>query len=194
LINCVIITIQGEFNMKRVTTGILATLIMTMALMTTSAFAKEGDSSVDAMFTYGTESFEGLGSQLGATVGAGYEVMDKLQLRLDAGFVTSDKSGAGVTVRGTRIPVDLGVRYLLPGVICNKLTVYGQGALEVSFDRSKIDSGTGKQTAYDTNVGAVVGGGLEYGVTPWLGIGGNVLYHAIDSGYLTLGAGAAFHF
>ena len=54
-----------------------------------AVWAKEGDKSVEASLNYGSGSFDGLGSQIGATAGFGYEFGNNLQGRVDLSYFRS---------------------------------------------------------------------------------------------------------
>lgn len=164
-----------------------------MTLAANGAFAKEGDKSVEATLNYGTESFDGLDGQFGATVGFGYEVRDRLQGRFDVSYFRSSKDQAGMNVGGTRVPVDLGARYYYPLTrVDANLSAFGQGGIEISFDSWEPDNMSDSRSR--TSFGAVIGGGVEYMLDRQFGATANVLIHAIEGSYLSTGVGMAYHF
>ena len=164
-----------------------------LILACTGAFATEGDKEIEATLNYGTESFDGLGGQFGATAGFGYQFRDNLQGRADVSYFRSGTRQGDADVTGTRVPIDLGVRYYCPlGNLDSNLTAYGQGGLEVSFDDWK--SAAGLQSRSDTRLGAVLGAGAEYALAPQYGAILNLQYHIVEGGYLSAGIGMAYHF
>jgi opacity protein-like surface antigen len=183
--------------MRKSYIGKIALFMTLIGLFTASvSFAKEGDKSVEATFTYGTEVADGLGGQIGGTIGGGYEFKQNIQGRLDISYLKSDASVFGLDLSYTRVPVDLGVRYFFP--ISHQLKAFGQGAIEISFDKAEIAltilNINGKASSSETHFGVALGGGAEFNVAPQIGITGNILYHVITDGYLSIGVGAAYHF
>lgn len=174
----------------------LTILAVSVALLFTfgSADAKEGDTSVEATLGYATESFEGLGSQFGFTIGGGYELKGNFEGRIDLSYLKTSDFKMDMNVTGRRLPIDLGVRYYMPRPkVDENLTLFGQGALEVSFDH--IDAiADDRPSADDTNVGLTLGGGAKYMLSPEFGATANMLYHFIKDSYLSIGVGAVYHF
>lgn len=163
-------------------------LVMTLA---TGAFAKEGDKTVEATLNYGTESFGGLGGQFGATAGVGYELPKNFQGRVDVSYFRSSTTVDDMNVTGTRVPIDVGARYLYPVKEVN-LIAYAQGALEVSFDHWTPANGLPSTSA--TRVGALIGAGAEYALDPQWGAVLNLQYHIIEDSFFSTVIGMAYHF
>ncbi|HJV66277.1 MAG TPA: outer membrane beta-barrel protein [Geomonas sp.] len=168
------------------------TAILVMALAT-GASAKEGGKTVEATLDYGTEAFDGLGGQIGVTAGFGYELPSNFQGRVDVSYFRSSTTVDDMNVTGTRVPVDVGIRYLYPvRQLDPNLVTYGQGALEVSFDHWTAAAGFPSESA--TRVGAVIGAGAEYALDQQWGALLNLQYHIIEDSYFTTGIGMAYHF
>ncbi len=165
-----------------------------MLLVGVSAFAKQGDKSLEVTGTFGTEPASGVGSLLGGTVGAGVEVAKNIQVRGDFSYLRANKTDNGVELTYTRLPIDISGRYFIP--VTQQLNVFGQGGLELSFDEAKgYNSNTlVSAKANETHFGVVLGAGGEFAINQQVGITANMLYHAIADGYLSVSAGVAFHF
>lgn len=176
--------------MKMREVALTAILVMTLA---TGAYAKEGDKTVEATLNYGTEAFDGLGGQFGVTAGLGYELPKNFQGRIDVSYFRSSTTEDDMNVSGTRVPIDVGVRYLYPvKEMGPNLVAYGQGALEVSFDHWTPAVGLPSKSA--TRFGAVIGAGAEYALDQQYGAILNLQYHIIDDSYFSAGIGMAYHF
>jgi hypothetical protein len=164
-----------------------------LALTTTGALAVEGDKSVEASLNYGTEAFDGLEGQIGATAGFGYEFRNHLQGRFDLSYFRSSTNSGNMDFSGTRIPIDLGVRYLYPlPEIDKNLTAFGQGALEISFDDWKSPGDMSYRS--DTRFGLLIGTGADYKLDPDYSVFANLQYHIINDSYFSTGIGMAYHF
>lgn len=174
--------------------GLLALILAAgLTLSATASFADRGDKTVEASLNYGTEAFGGLGGQIGVSGGFGYGLNRNLEARADLSYYRSARNQDDTNVAGSRVPLDLGVRYYYPlGDIDKNLSAYGQGALEVSFD----DWGPGayRPTRSETRVGVVIGGGAEYALDPHFGAVAHLQYHVIEDGYFSTGVGVAYHF
>ena len=114
----------------------------------------------------------------------------KLELRLDVLYL-KDSSGDTTT---SRLPVDVGVRYLLVEPSLRTFLPYGQGSFEACFDRAEITYGSTMESSRTTNLGASLGGGVEYRLTRAVGLDINAIYHVVNDPYLALGAGVTFRF
>jgi opacity protein-like surface antigen len=160
-----------------------------------SAFA-EGI-TLDVGGILGTEPAEGLGTDIGFTVGGSYDISEALQVRVDVSYISwDDEATAVVPVFGTvtakteltRIPIFLGVRYNLPA----KVTVFFEGGLEVSLDDYEVSLsnaliGTISVDESETNIGITPGVGVSYLISDTVLIGANARYHIISDAYFSLG-------
>jgi opacity protein-like surface antigen len=164
-----------------------------LALSATTSFADRGDKSVEASLNYGTEAFGGLGGQIGVSTGFGYGLSRNLEARADLSYYRSAINQDEYNVSGTRIPIDLGVRYYYPlSQIDRNLTAYGQGAVEISFDDWVPSEYSSSRT--ETRFGVVLGGGAEYALAPHYGALLQLQYHVVKNSYLSTGIGMAYHF
>ncbi|MGB9082521.1 MAG: outer membrane beta-barrel protein [Desulfuromonadaceae bacterium] len=194
-----------------------ASVLLTLSLVATS-FAARGDKEVDLSIGIATSSDAGnpgyagygygysssLGTGFGLSVGGGYELLDitaikgsTLQIRGDIGYNHWSESGFKLT----RVPVSAGARLYVPIQAVNKLRVYGEASLELSFDSIDTPSynipffGTfGGDSYSETNIGLVPGVGVEYVVAPNVFVGGGLKYHIISDGYLNALVGVGFKF
>ncbi|MBJ6727643.1 outer membrane beta-barrel protein [Geomesophilobacter sediminis] len=176
----------------RIKTAALITAAF-LLMVASCAWAKEGDQTIEGTFNYGTEAFNDLGNQYGVTAGYGFEFRDRWQARADLSYYRTSTATMGATLTGIRVPLDLGLRYLIPLPKVNKeLTAFGQGGVEISVDDWRPAVGAARTS--DTRFGAVIGGGAEYALDPQFGAVVNVQYHVIEDGYLSAGIGMAYHF
>ncbi|MCM0083584.1 porin family protein [Geomonas sp. Red32] len=177
----------------RGTKKVIMVVMVGWVLASGQAFGKEGDTSVEASLNYGSESFDGLGGQIGVSVGGGYEFLNNLQGRVDLSYYRSSTDQGGMNVAGTRVPLDLGARYYFPlPSIDPKLAAFAQGGLEVSFDDWKPSADLPSRSS--TRFGGVVGGGAEYMLDRQFGALVNLHYHIVEGGYLSTGIGMSYHF
>lgn len=167
--------------------------VISLLFAATMSHAQTGNTSVEGTLNYGTEAFDGVGSQFGATVGFGYLFLERLQGRVDVSYLRSGKSVGDGEATGSRVPIAFGLRYLQPlPKVDSDLTVFGQGGFEVSFDRRT--PGGGGSSGDRTSVGALLGCGAEYALAPGFGAVANLAFHIIDDPFLSLGVGMAYHF
>jgi opacity protein-like surface antigen len=191
-----------------------ASVLLTLSLVATS-FAARGDKEVDLSIGIATSSDAGnagyvgygagygYGSSLGTgfamSAGGGYELLDitaikgsTLQIRGDIGYNHWSTGGYSLT----RVPVSAGARLYVPIQAVNKLRVYGEASLELSFD--SFDSPSywfyDGRTSSDTNIGLVPGAGAEFIVAPNVFVGGGLKYHIVSGGYLNALVGVGFKF
>ncbi|MFZ2951229.1 MAG: outer membrane beta-barrel protein [Desulfuromonadaceae bacterium] len=189
-----------------------ASMLLTLSLAATS-FAARGDKEVDLSIGIATSSDAGnpgyagygygygssYGTGLGLSVGGGYELLDitaikggTLQIRGDIGY--NHWSEGGFTL--TRVPVSAGARLYVPIQAVNKLRVYGEASLELSFDSFDTPSYwfyDGRKSS-DTKIGLVPGAGAEFIVAPNVFVGGGLKYHIVSDGYLNALVGVGFKF
>ena len=189
--------------MKRIIV-IALTALMTLGL-TVPAYAKgdrstSSDVEVDGSVVLATAPASGFDTGFGITVGAGAmlpQIDKNLQGRIDLSYFTWSDSQFGIDVSYTRIPFLFSGRYFVP-TRDNRLKVYVQGGLELSYDKVEVATpaffGTGKASATETRIGLVPGAGIEYKITPTLGFVADARWHIITDSYLTVQFGLASHF
>jgi opacity protein-like surface antigen len=164
-----------------------------LTMSATASLADRGDKSVEASLNYGTEAFDGLGRQIGVSAGFGYGLNRNLEARADLSYYRSSTNELDTNVAGSRVPLDLGVRYYYPlGDIDRNLSAYGQGAVEFSFDDWR--PGAYRPTRTETRVGVLLGAGAEYALDPHFAALLRLQYHIIEDSYLSTGIGMAYHF
>lgn len=191
---------------SKIVTVLAAAALLTLSVTATS-FAAKGDKEVDVNIGLATEAYSGLGTGFALSAGGGYELLDikgingsTLQIRGDIGYNSWSNTIYGVDVTGYRVPVSAGARLYVPIQAVKKLRVYGEGDLEVSFDKAEaavpgfgLFSGA-KVSASTTNVGLGLAGGAEYAFAQNIFAAGSLKYHVIDSGYLNFLVGIGFKF
>jgi hypothetical protein len=194
--------------MKRIAIITLAAFI-TLSL-TAPAFAKAGTTTsqnmeVDGSVVLATAPAAGFGLGLGVTVGAGAmlpQINKNLQGRFDISYFTWSASEFGADVSYTRIPLLFSGRFIVP-TQDSRLKVYVQGGLELSFDKAEFAIplpsppfafGTVKGSSSETRIGLVPGAGIEYKLSPTLGLVADTRWHIITDSYFTVQAGLASHF
>ena len=196
--------------MKRIAIIILAAFI-TLSL-TAPAFAKAGSTSstaqvaeIDGSVVLATAPASGFGIGLGVTVGAGAmlpQINKNLQGRVDLSYFKWSASEFGADVSYTRIPLLFSGRFFVP-TQDNRLKVYIQGGLELSFDKAEFAIplpsppfavGTVKESSSETRIGLVPGAGIEYKLSPTLGLVADTRWHIITDSYFTVQLGLASHF
>lgn len=183
--------------MKRIIV-IALTALMTLGL-TVPAFAKEGrsDVEVDGSVVLATAPASGFDTGFGVTVGVGAmlpQIDKNLQGRFDLSYFTWSDSQFGIDVSYTRIPFLFSGRYYVPARD-NRLRVYVQGGLELSYDKVEVATPFfGKASATETRIGLVPGAGIEYKLSPTLGFVADARWHIITDSYLTVQFGLASHF
>ena len=170
--------------MKKSTVWLIPAIMLVGLGFSQASFAKQGDVSVDAGFKLGTSPCCGFGIGFGGGVGAGYEVLDNLQVRGDFNYLTWSKSG----VDYDRILFGGAGRYYV--AVMNNLKVYGQAGMEISVDKGTV-AGFSSTTAH---FGAPIALGAEFAVTPNIGIEGQAAFHLVTDSYLTFGVNGVYHF
>ncbi len=170
--------------------------------MTTTAFAKSSGSSspgveIDGSLVLATAPASGFDSGVGVTFGAGMmlpQINKDLQGRVEISYFSWSATEFGVDVSYTRIPIDVGGRFFLPAGN-EKLKIFVEGMLELSFDSVEVNVPPfGKSSASETHLGLVPGAGLEFKISPALGIVADARWHLITDDYFTVQAGVAAHF
>jgi hypothetical protein len=178
--------------------------------MTAPAFAKVGSSTsggaeIDGSVVLATAPASGFDTGFGVTVGGGAmlpQIDRNLQGRIDISYFKWTASEFGFDLSYTRIPLLFSGRYYVPARD-NRLKVYVQGGLELSFDKVEaavpafvppFGVGTVKASSSETRLGIVPGIGIEYKLSPTLGLVADARWHIITDSYLTLQFGLASHF
>lgn len=148
------------------------------------SLAKQGDFSIEGFVGLGIgpddPDFD-FGTAFSGGIGVGYEVIDKLQLRADISSPykwNDDYQGVNMELRN--IPLFLGGRYFLP--ISTNTKLFGELGLSVNFYEAEMQFLGLSVSESETKIGFVPGFGVEFMVTPTLGLGGNLRYHAIKKG------------
>lgn len=186
---------------------IIITLAAFLTLgMTALAFARtdrstSDDKEIDGSVVLATAPASGFDTGFGITVGGGAmlpQIDRNLQGRIDVSYFVWSASEFGVDVTYTRVPILFSGRYFVPARD-SRLKVYIQGGLELSFDTVEVAvpvpfRGTVKESANETRIGLVPGAGIEYKLSPTIGLVADARLHIITDSYLTLQFGLASHF
>jgi outer membrane autotransporter protein len=183
--------------MKRI---VIITVAVLLALSTgTQAFAKSeqvGNAEVDASLVWASAPTSGFDSTIGLTIGGGVmlpQVDKNLQGRVDITFLSFDGSDLGTDVTYSRVPITVSGRYYIPTQ--QTVKVYGQGGLEMSFDKVEVAVFPGfTESESDVRLGLVGGAGIDVAITPQLSFVTDVRLHLITDSYITLQGGVALHF
>lgn len=190
---------------SRIVKILAASALLTLSLAATS-FAARGDREVDFSVGLATSPDSSVDTGFGLSVGGGYEFLDikaikgsTLQIRGDIGYNSWEGSEFETDAEFTRVPVSAGARLYVPIQAVNKLRVYGEASLELSFDELDLSvnvPGFGKFGASEskTKVGLVPGAGVEFVVAPNVFVVGGLRHHFIEHSYLTASAGVGFKF
>lgn len=195
--------------MKRL---VIITMTVLLVIATgTAAFAKSAKSAkpvdieADASLVFASGPASGFGTSAGLTLGAGMMIppVTNLQGRVDLSFFSWTDSEFGVDLKYSRTPITFSARYYFP-MIPNKLRLYAQGGLEVSFD--KVEATTvvgftpsfqpiyGKVSESETNFGITPGGGVSFQINDHLSVVADFRYHMITDSYFTMQGGVAYSF
>lgn len=180
-----------------------AAIIVFLFLGTGNVLAK--DLSLEIMGGYATEPDEQYGTTTGFGAGTSisldsfiplqqgtvlHQYGKDIKFRADVHSYRWNDTVSGIDIEYRKVPVFLGGRYFFPFESLNWAgwDVYGEGGLEVSFDRNDTvlqGSPVVVIEDRDINVGASVGGGILFHFTEMIvaGIGGR--FHAIRDPYAT---------
>ena len=128
-----------------------------------------------------------------------YEIVDNIQIRADVSFfkwednrTDTDSFLGPVTVNVDleirNIPIFLGARYFIP--ISSNARLFGEMGLSVNFLKATAgfelsamgETFSGSISDSETKLGIVPGVGIEYMVTPKVGLGAGARYHLISKG------------
>ena len=175
--------------------------LLVLSLAATS-FAAMGDKEIDFGIGVASEAFSGSGAGLGLSVGGGYELLKlsaikggTLQLRGDIGYNHWSRSDWGTDLTYTRIPISGAARLYIP--VASQVRLFGEAGLEISFDSVEAAIpifGAGRVTSDDTNLGVLLGGGIECALTRDVFLTGSLRGHLIDNGYLNAAVGIGYKF
>ena len=178
--------------------GLVISLVSIFLLITKITFAKEGI-SIDVAGIFGSEPSDGLGSTFGFGIGAGKEMEENVQVRVDINYYNWSENEGGVDSEYRRIPIFFGSRYLQP---MERIRLYGEAGLEISFDKAKagmtIGSGSYSVSASaeesEIHFGLTPGFGVEYDISDNLTAGLNLRYHIITDSYFTTGMSIGYNY
>jgi len=179
---------------------VIITAAVLLALSTgTQAFAKSeqmGNAEVDASLVWASAPTSDFDSTIGLDIGAGVmlpQIDKNLQGRVDITFLSFDGSFFGTNLTYSRVPITVSGRYYIPAQ--QTVKVYGQGGLELSFD--KVDTAVFpgfKASESSINLGLVGGVGIDVAISPQLSFVADARLHLITDYYLTLQGGLALKF
>src|SRR5581483_4312892 len=180
------------------------------------ASAEKGDGSVELMLGFGfgpdDPDFK-FGNTFGPGVGLAYEVVDNFQLRTDISYYKWDDSAqvcdpflgcSDRSLKLTNMPVFIGGRFLAP--LTNHIQLFAELGLSLNFLKAKeSDAATGATVSQsELKPGVVPGLGIEFRLSPQIGLGANVRYDLITKGvgdfkeggtsFLSASLLAAYHF
>jgi opacity protein-like surface antigen len=192
---------QKEECMKKVLLVLLAVVVLSAG--TAFAGQKKTGLNLDAFVGLATEPASGLGNTFGLGVGATLDLAalgaggsgsaDDVKLRADISYFNWDEN----FYEFRRIPVFAGARYFfVPAGKGSSVSVYGEGGLELSFDKVDVEICFGippfipvtcsTASEDEVNLGLTLGGGLEVPVADNVYIGANLRLHLISDAYFTL--------
>lgn len=184
--------------------NILAAMTLAVALLAgggEEVFAEpatvygKGMFELDGAFAFGIGSGP-LNNGGGVNLGAGYMLSSidrNLQARIDLSYYDFSTDFMGSDLSYTRLPITISARYYLP--INKRLKAFVQAGIETSFDSSEsYDFTVNKHTDNDVNFGISPGGGIEFYLSPEVGIFALGRIHIITDDYFSMQFGAAFHF
>ena len=181
---------------------IIITAAVLLAFSTgTQAFAKSeqmGNAEVDASLVWASAPTSDFDSTIGLNIGAGVmlpQIDRNLQGRVDMTFLSFDGSFLGTNLTYSRVPITVSGRYYIP--LQQPVKVYGQGGLELSFD--KVDTAVPgfpgfRVSESSINLGLVGGLGIDVAIAPQLSFVADVRLHLVTDYYLTLQGGLALKF
>jgi len=175
-------------------------LLVVLAGFSREAHADMGTFSIEGIVGFGTGPEDDLtgidfGTAIGGGAGAGFELIDNLQLRVDVSFFQWSEEETAVfsdPILGTfsatleqelqNIVIFFGGRYFIS--IAPKVRPYlelGLSANLLEEDDTISISGIGSAgfSESETKIGVVPGGGVEVMVTSSLGVGAGIRYHLI---------------
>lgn len=167
------------------------TLAFAKATRTFSDTMQSGEFEADGSFApaSGPGSYNG---GFGVNFGAGYTLspIDKnLQARFDFSFYQFKNDFPWGTGNYTRVPFTVSARYYLP--IVDKLRVFGQAGIEMSFDT--FDNSANRRNN-EVNLGISPGAGVEFFVNRNISIFALGRAHLISDSYFSMQFGVASYF
>jgi opacity protein-like surface antigen len=195
--------------MKKFIILMLAAMLVLAAGTTVFAKSAKGAAPAgiegDASLVFASAPASGFGTSVGLTIGAGMMLpsVENLQVRIDQSFFSWSQSEFGFDLKYTRYPMTASARYYFP-VRPERLKVYGQGGIEVSFD--KVEATTivgytgffqpiyGKVSDSSTNIGITPGGGVAFQINDKLSVAADFRIHLITDSYFTLQGGIVYNF
>ena len=160
----------------------------------TATSSDKGELEVDGSFAFATgpsnyDSGFGLNFGAGIMLGA---IDRNLQARVDISYYDFSTDFYYVDLSYTRVPVTVSARYYFP--INEHVKPFVQAGLETSFDSYEYYAGGVKRSKNEVNFGISPGGGIEFSVSPQVGLFALGRIHAISDNYFSMQFGAAYHF
>ena len=157
------------------------------------ASAEKGDLSAELMlgFGFGPDDRDfSYDTSFGPGVGFGYEFVDGVQLRVDASYFMWDASGtvsdpflppSNRSAKLRNIPLFAGGRFFAP--LTDAIHLFAEFGLSVNLlELKETDSVLGTVSQSETKLGLVPGLGIEFRLSPKLGLGANVRYNLVAKG------------
>jgi opacity protein-like surface antigen len=189
---------MGEEGMKNA--FLVFVLGLLFCVFPAAAFAQD-DLQGDVFLSFGSEPVRDFGSTAGFGVGlsvpfsrfgeidlGGHE--KSMMLRTDITYYRwSERFSAGGTrsrVSLRKVPLYLAARY--SHAFNEQLSAFGEAGLELSFDDTKVSWNQGTSSDSEINAGIALGAGLEYSWPGHFFAGGNLRFHAITDGFVSLAA------
>lgn len=192
--------------MKRV---LLVSLVI-FVLSFGTAFAEDSffsDITADISVAYVSEPVSGFDTTTGFGIGASKDFLkvfkkskrtvhtERLKLRVDLNYYKWEQSVdfvvGSVDLEVVRIPLFLGGRYTFPKKLGDKISIYGEGGLEISFDTFEAGACLGfppfvtctTESTDEMNFGISPGVGLIYPFNEKVSAGLDLRYHLISDSY-----------
>jgi hypothetical protein len=195
--------------------GSFLVFLLVFGLLSQASAAKR-DGSVELMLGVGfgpdDPDFE-FGNTFGPGVGLAYEVVDNFQLRTDISYFKWDDSAtvcppfnpcSDRSLKLTNMPVFAGGRFLAP--LTDHIQLFAELGLSFNFLKAKLSDATTGDTISESEMklGLVPGLGIEFRLSPQVGLGANVRYNLMTKGvgdfkeggtsFLSTALLAAYHF
>jgi opacity protein-like surface antigen len=157
------------------------------------ASAEKGDLSTELMLGFGfgpDDSSFPYDTSFGPGVGAGYEIADGVQLRVDISYFQWEASGTvsdplfAPSTRSAKlrnIPIFAGGRFFAP--LNNNIHLFAELGVSANFlELKETDPVLGTVSQTETKLGLIPGLGIEFRLSPNIGLGANVRYNLIAKG------------
>jgi hypothetical protein len=180
--------------MKKLTISLLTLFLIIVAAASGYAAVSPGGSyEVDGSLAFATGPGD-FDDGWGLSFGAGYMMKDieNLQARVDLSYFSFERDVFGTNVEYTRVPIAAGGRYYFP--MMDKLNLYAEGAVELSFDDSEVVLLGQKVSDSEVNIGFTPGVGAEYFLDDAVSLFAAGRFHLISDNYTSVHFGGAYHF